>query len=369
MDFAFTDEQEALRRTVRDFLGDRLPESALGRWADGDAGYDRDLWRQLAMDLGLPGLAIPERHGGAGAGFLELAVVFEEMGRVLAPTPMLGTAALATTLLLASDDSPASQRLLPVIAAGEVTATLAHAESDDAYAEVIATTATETASGWQVTGAKDYVIDGDSADALIVSARTGENLRLFIVEGAEGVRRQRLEALDPTRPLARVTFDAAPAELLAGAADASDMLQQGLAVAAVAMACEQVGGAQRCLEMATEHAKTRMQFDRLIGSFQAVKHACANMLVDVESAKSAAYYAAWCADQGNDELFAMASLARAYCSEVFTKAADTNIHLHGGMGFTWEHRAHLFLRRAKSSELLFGDPSSHRERLAELMGI
>jgi alkylation response protein AidB-like acyl-CoA dehydrogenase len=371
VDFAFSQEQEELRLTVRQFLADRSPEAEVRRWMDVDPGYDSVLWKQMAAQLGLQSLAIPEQYGGAGYGFLELAVVFEEMGRALLPSPYLATVGLAVNALLATGDEAACARLLPAIAAGDLVATLAVTESDGSWAaDAVRTTATQTADGWRITGTKDFVLSGASADVILVAARTDAGISLFAVEGnIDGLRRERLSTLDQTRPLARLTLDGVAGELVGTDGAGWPAIERALDVASVALACEQVGGAQRCLDMAVEYAKTRIQFGRPIGSFQAVKHKCADLLVDVESAKSAAYYAAWCAAELNDELPAMASLARAFCSEVFTKAAADNIQVHGGIGFTWEHPAHLYLKRAKSAEILFGDPALHRARLADLLGI
>ncbi|HVT65002.1 MAG TPA: acyl-CoA dehydrogenase family protein [Mycobacteriales bacterium] len=371
MNFAFSDEQEELRRTVRRFLDERSPESEVRRLMETEEGLDRDVWAQLSSQLSLPGLGIPEEYDGAGFGYLELAVVFEEMGRALFCGPYFATVALAANALLASDDDEAKKDLLPGIARGETLATLAVTEHDGAWREAsILTSATSGDDGWRLTGTKDYVVDGHIADLLLVAARSSAGLSLFAVESASpGLERELLHTLDETRKLARVRLSDTPARLIGRDGAAWAVLDRVLDLAAVALSLEAVGGAQRCLDMAVDYAKVRVQFGRPIGSFQAVKHRCADMLVEVEGAKSAAYFAAWCAAELNDELSVSASLAKAYCTEVFANAAADNIQVHGGIGFTWDHPAHLYLKRAKSSELLLGDPATHRDRLGIRLGI
>ena len=226
------------------------------------------------------------------------------------------------------------------------------------------------AGAWRLDGTKMYVLDGHTADLLVVAARTGSGVSLFTVEAdAAGLTRTPLSTMDQTRKQAKLTFDGVEAALLGAEGGGWPVLERVLDLAAVALAAEQVGGAQMCLDMAVEYAKVRVQFGRPIGSFQAIKHKCADMLLQVESAKSAAYYAGWCAAEMNDELPQVASMAKSYCSEAYFHAAAENIQIHGGIGFTWEHPAHLYFKRAKSSELLFGDPTYHRELLAQRIGI
>jgi alkylation response protein AidB-like acyl-CoA dehydrogenase len=371
VNFAFSEEQEELRRTVRRFLDERSPESEVRRLMDTDEGLDRDVWAQLSSQLSLPGLAIPEEYDGAGFGYVDLAVVFEEMGRALFCGPYFATVALAANALLCSDDESARKDLLPGIARGQTIATVAVTEHDGAWREAsIATKAEPADDGWRLTGTKDFVVDGHIADLVLVAAQTPAGLSLFAIDpAAGGMERELLHALDETRKLARIQLSGAPARLIGSEGAAWPVLDRVLDLASVALALESVGGAQRCLDMAVEYAKVRIQFGRPIGSFQAVKHRCADMLVDVEGAKSAAYYAAWCAAELNDELSVSASLAKAYCTEVYAKTAADNIQVHGGIGFTWEHPAHLYLKRAKSSELLLGDPAMHRDRLGARLGI
>jgi alkylation response protein AidB-like acyl-CoA dehydrogenase len=371
--FSFSAEQEALRASVRKFLAQYSSSKAVRAQIESTAGYDDDVWRQMADQMGLPSLAIPEEYGGSGFGPAELGIVLEEAGRALLCSPYFATVALAGQALTGCGDEPAKRRWLPAIASGDLTATLAVAEEPGSWdlAE-IATRATQEGDGWVLDGTKTFVIDGHTADLLLVIARTESGgLGLFAVVGnAAGLGRQRLEALDLTRRLARLEFTGTQAILASGHGDATEALDRVLDLVYAAAAVEQVGGAHRCLDMAVDYAKLRVQFGRPIGSFQAIKHKCVDMLVEVESARSAAYYAIGVAAEGPaDQLPSAAALAKAYCSEAYTHAAKENIQVHGGIGFTWEHDAHLYLRRAKSSELLFGAPASHRKRLAELVGI
>jgi alkylation response protein AidB-like acyl-CoA dehydrogenase len=371
VNLTLTEEQEELRTSVRRFLADKSPSEAVRRWMDSDDGYDPLIWQQMAGQLGLQGLAVPEEFGGAGYGPVELGIVLEEMGRALLPAPFLSTVALAGQALVHSDDREAQARWLPGIADGTLTATLAISEEDGgAGLDAVGTTAAVDGDTWTLTGTKMFVIDGASADLLLVVARAAEGPGLFAVEGgAAGVTRTRLDALDPTRRLGRVDLAGAPAQRVGPAGDATAFLQRVVDLAVVALAHEQVGGASACLDSAVEYAKIRVQFDRPIGSFQAIKHKCADLLLEVEGARSAAYSAAWAAAEDLDELPVSAALAGSYCSEAYTHAAKENIQVHGGIGYTWEHDAHLYLKRAKSSELLFGSPVRHRSRLADLVGI
>jgi alkylation response protein AidB-like acyl-CoA dehydrogenase len=260
---------------------------------------------------------------------------------------------------------------LPGIASGETIATLAYTEPSGKWDEAgITTPATKSGDGWVINGTKMFVLDGHTASLVLVAARTDAGVSLFAVDGsASGLTRTALSTMDQTRKQARLDFDGTPARLVGQEGKGWEILGTVLDLAAVALAAEQVGGAQKVLEMAVEYAKVRVQFGRPIGSFQAIKHKCADMLLEVESAKSAAYYGMWCAAEMNQELPSVASLAKAYCSEAYFHAAAENIQIHGGIGFTWEHPAHLYFKRAKSSELLFGDPTYHRELLARRIGI
>jgi alkylation response protein AidB-like acyl-CoA dehydrogenase len=371
VNFGFSEEQEELRKAVRRFLDDKSPSTEVRRLMETTEGYDAAVWSQMANQLGLQAISIPEEYGGAGFGYVELVVVLEEMGRSLLCAPYFSTVALAANALLSSGDEGAKAEYLPGIASGETIATLAFTEESGRWdVEGIAMVASRAGDGWMLDGTKSYVIDGHTADLILVAARTGNGVSLFALPGdAEGLTRTPLATMDQTRKQAKLTFAATPARLVGEEGGAGPVLSKTLDLAAVALAAEQVGGAQRVLDMSVEYAKHRIQFGRPIGSFQAIKHKCADMLLEVESAKSAAYYAGWAAAEDNDELPVTACLAKAYCSEAYFHAAAENIQIHGGIGFTWDHDAHLYFKRAKSSELILGDPSYHRELLAQRIGI
>ena len=370
MNFAFSDEQEQLREFVRSFLDDKSDEAAVREQMATDQGYDEAVWGQMAEQMGLQALIIPEEYGGQGYGYVELIVVLEEMGRALLCAPYFSSVVLAANTLIHSGDEAAKAELLPQIAGGTI-ATLAFTEENGKWDESgITMQATASGDGHTLDGTKMYVLDGHTADIILVAARTDAGVSLFqVAADADGLTRTALATMDQTRKQARLDFAGTPATLVGEEGKGWDVLSTVLDLAAVALAAEQVGGAQMCLDMAVEYAKVRVQFGRPIGSFQAIKHKCADMLLEVESAKSAAYYAGWCAAEMNDELPSTASLAKAYCSEAYFHAAAENIQIHGGIGFTWEHPAHLYFKRAKSSELLFGDPTYHRELLAQRIGI
>jgi alkylation response protein AidB-like acyl-CoA dehydrogenase len=371
VNFAFSEEQEELRGIVRSFLNDKSSEATVRELMDTESGYDAAVWTQMAEQMGLQALVIPEEFGGQGYGFVELVVVLEEMGRRLLCAPYVSTVVLGAQTLIHSGDDAAKQQYLPGIASGETIATLAYTEPNGKWDESAVTmTATPSGDGWTLDGTKLYVLDGHTADLIITAARTDAGISLFAVAGdAEGLTRTALSTMDQTRKQARLEYAGVPATLIGADGQGWEVLSQVLDLAAVALAAEQVGGAQEVLDSAVQYAKDRVQFGRPIGSFQAIKHKCADMLLEVESAKSAAYYAGWCASELNDELPSVASLAKAYCSEAYFHAAAENIQIHGGIGFTWEHPAHLYFKRAKSSELLFGDPTYHRELLAQRIGI
>ncbi len=371
MNFAFTDEQDELRKIVRSFLEAKSPESAVREQMDTERGYDEAVWAQMAEQMGLQGLHIPEEYGGSGFSYVELGIVLEEMGRALLCAPFFSTVVLAANTLILCGDEAAKKDYLPGIASGETIATVAFTEPSGRWDESgIEMEATSSGDGYTLTGTKMYVLDGHVADLIIVVARTAAGVSLFAVEGdADGLTRTPLSTMDQTRKQARLEFENTPARLIDSEGIGWDFMARVLDLVAVGLAAEQVGGAQKVLEMAVEYAKVRVQFGRPIGSFQAIKHKCADMLLEVESSKSAAYYGMWCAAEMDEELPSVASLAKAYCSEAYFHAAAENIQIHGGIGFTWEHPAHLYFKRAKSSELLFGDPTYHRELLAQRIGI
>ena len=371
MNFGFTQEQEELRTMVRRFLNDKSPESEVRRLMATEEGYDPAVWRQMAEELALQGLGIPEEYGGQGFGPVELYVVFEEMGAALLCAPYFSTVALAVNAVLHVGSEADRAAYLPAMASGDTIATLAI--TDDAGQwdlSSTATTASKASDGWVLNGVHSYVTDGSVASLIFVPAMTNAGLSLFAVPGdGPGVQRAALATMDQTRKQSRIVLTDAPGSLVGVDGGALEGLETTLRIAAAALAAEQVGGAQRVLDDSVAYAKSRVQFGRPIGSFQAIKHKCADMLLDVESAKSAAYYAAWASQELNDELPVAASLAKSFCSEAYFHCAAENIQIHGGIGFTWEHSAHLYFKRAKSSELFLGDPAYHRELLANRLGI
>jgi alkylation response protein AidB-like acyl-CoA dehydrogenase len=362
-------DAEELRGVVRGFLEKRSSEAEVRRLMETETGYDPAVWRQAAEELGLQGLILPERWGGSEASLVELGVVLEEMGRALFCAPFFGTVVLAANTLLCLGDETANEAYLPGIAAGTTVATLAWGGGNPLASTI---TASRDGGNWQLSGSAELVLDAADASLILVLADTPDGLGVFAVAdaaSAAGLSRSPLTPLDSTRKLAALEFDGTPATAVGTPGAVLDQLRVALDQAVVALGCEQLGGAARVLEMSVEYANTRVQFGRKIGSFQAIKHRCADMLVEVESARSAAYYGAWAAVHEPDDLALAASLAGSVCSEAYTKVTLDNIQNHGGIGFTWEHPAHLYLKRAKSTQLFLGTPSTHRTRLANLLDI
>ena len=363
MSFSFSDEQEQLRDAVRRFLADRSPPVEVRRLMATEAGYEPALWRQLCSELALAGVHVPEAYGGQGFTFAELAIVLEEMGRALFCAPYFSSTVLAATAILEAGNEQDKAELLPAIAAGERLATLAFTEPSghwDLHHVELA------AAGGRLGGVKSHVVDGCIADVLIVVAREAEGLSLYAVDASTaGLSRRALETVDATRKLARIEFNDVPGRLIGTAGGARPALERTLQLAAVALANEMVGGAAQLLESAVEYAKERVQFGRAIGSFQAVKHRLADLLLEVELAKSAAYRAADAAASNDADFAALASLAKATASDAYLRAAKDCIQIHGGIGFTWDHDTHLWYKRAKSSEVFLGDAAYHRERLMQ----
>ncbi|MEV0636100.1 acyl-CoA dehydrogenase family protein [Streptomyces sp. NPDC050619] len=370
-----TAEESELRElgaSVRQFLQAKSPEEAVRKLMDSEPRFDPAVWAQATDQLRLPGLALPEEYGGDGFSMVELGVVLEEMGRALWCAPFFATVVLAAQALLASGDREACARHLPGIAAGRTTAALAMAEDSGSWdpALVSVRAAPDTDGGWTVRGSKCFVIDGMTADLILVVARTVAGPTLFAVEGeATGLAAEPMETLDATRAMARLTFDAVPATRVGADGAGGRIMAKVLDIASVALAAEQAGGARRCLEMSADYARTRHQFGRPIGSFQAVKHKCADMLVQVELAEAASREAARLAAEDSADFPVAAAVAHACCSRAYMFAAMENIQVHGGIGFTWEHPAHLYFRRAKSAQLLFGGPAVYHERLLDRLGI
>ncbi|HEY3686033.1 MAG TPA: acyl-CoA dehydrogenase family protein [Streptosporangiaceae bacterium] len=366
MSLATTTEQDQLRATVRRFLDDEAPVSRVREIAAAPYAADPGLWRRLA-ELGIQGLAVPAEYGGAGAGYQELAYVFEETGRALLPGPLLATLGLALPALLACGDADTRARYLPGIADGTVVATLAGLAPGggwDSWGRAIE--ARTGPGGCRVSGAAAVVPDLMSATLLLVVAGTGTERRVVAVDpGDPSVRRAPVPTLDQTRALGTVELHDTPAVPVGGAGALSNVLDH----ADLLLAAEMVGGAQACLDMSVAYAKIREQFGRPIGSFQAVKHKCAEILVEIEGARAAARYAAWAAAENPAELPVVATLAKAAAGEAYFRAAADNVQIHGGIGFTWEHDAHLYFKRAKTAQLMFGDTGAYRRRLADRIGL
>jgi alkylation response protein AidB-like acyl-CoA dehydrogenase len=376
MDFAFSEEQELLRRTARDFLGEHAPMRRVREVMEGEGSVAPELWKQM-VELGWLGLALPERAGGSGLSLVELSIVLEELGRCLAPVPFLPTSIAAAAIDVAGDEVQRAA-WLPRIARGEVAASFAITEDagSDEPAD-LQLRAEADGDGFALTGRKLFVPEADAADLLVVVARTGDEagrgLALFLVpRNAEGVVVESMRAMDPLRPLHRVDLDGvrvARDDLLAHADDAWPVIERVLDRARVMVCAEMVGGAQKCLEDAVRYAKQRIQFGKPIGANQAIKHKCADMLLQVESARSLTYHAAWAASEASAEAALAVSMAKAYASDAYRRVAAENIQIHGGVGFTWEYDCHLYFKRAKSDEVWLGDGARHRERVARLLEI
>ena len=372
MQFGFTDEQEEFRSVLRRFMEDKSPTTEVRRLMETDAGCDPDIWRQISKDLGLTALHIPESYGGQGFGFIELGIALEEMGRALLCSPYFASTVLAATAILNAGTEEQKRALLPSIAAGDTIATLAFTEDNGRWdGDGVGLTATASGGAYRLDGAKSFVLDGCTADQIVVLARSpgsegDDGLSFFTVQGdADGLERRALKTADATRKLARLNFKGVEAALLGEEGSAAAPFARTLDQAAVCLANEMVGGAERLRESALEYSLMRVQFGRAIGSFQAIKHKFADMLVDVELAKSAAYYAAAAAADDDDDLPAVASLAKASVSEAYMQTAIHAIQIHGGIGFTWENDTHLWFKRAKSSQVFLGDAGYHRELLMQ----
>jgi alkylation response protein AidB-like acyl-CoA dehydrogenase len=372
MSFVLDDDQLLFRRTVREFLQRHSSEEQVRALMASSPGYDAQVWKLMAEQLGLQGLGIPETYGGSGFSLVEVGIVLAEMGSVLLCSPYFATVAMAGQLLQLCDDETVRTDYLPGIAAGQIIGTVAFVEDDGCW-DRSGVTLASTRDGdaiWRLNGHKSFVLDGHLADLILVVGRTPEGVGIFAVDAAAtGLSRSRLQTFDQTRQLARLEFSDTPARLISGDQDAWPVVERGLQLAASALAMEQAGGARRALDMAVDYIKVREQFGRKIGSFQAIKHRCADLLVQVEAAQATAYHAIAASANLADDLAISASLAKAYCSDTYAAVAAENIQLHGGIGFTWEHPAHLYFRRAKSTQLFFGDSAYHKDRVAQHLGL
>ena len=368
--FSFSPEQEEFRAAVRRFLADQSPTKEVRRLMETEAGWERKGWQAINSELGLCSVRIPEAMGGHGFGFGEHCIVLEEMGGALLCAPYFASTVLGAGAILNGASEVQQQTLLPAIASGDTVATLASTEDNGRWdAAGTALTATKSGGAYRLNGHKSFVLDGHTADLIVVLARapgsSGESgLSLFAVRGdATGLDRRPLASMDQTRKLARLGFDNVQAQLLGDEGAAALPFARTMVEAAVCLSSEMVGGAERLREDALAYAMMRMQFGRPIASFQSMKHKQADMLLEVELAKSAAHFAAAALDEGDADVIATASLAKACASDTYLQTAIHAIQIHGGIGFTWDNDTHLWFKRAKSSEVLFGDANLHRERM------
>ncbi|MCV7343944.1 acyl-CoA dehydrogenase family protein [Mycolicibacterium rhodesiae] len=362
-EFQFTEEQQQLRAAVRKFCADNFDESTVRRLMESEVSFDAKVWNRLGAELGVLGLSVPEDDGGVGGSLVDQAVAVEEFGATLACGPLFGTVYLAIPALVASSTGPARDELLAQLVEGTATAAFAVADKAGAFDPAAVTV---TAAGDTVSGTVKRVVDGAAADVILVAATGSDGVGLYAVD-AKDVARTPLSTLDLTRPQANITFSESPARLLAGPEDAERVITHALQVGSALLAVEQVGAAQHLLDLSVEYAKSRLQFGRQIGSFQAIKHKLADMLVDVEHARSAAYHAVWALTDGSDDPALATSIAQAAASAALSHVAADTIQVHGGIGFTWEHQAHLYFKRAATAAALLGNAEQHRTRIADIV--
>ena len=379
MRFAFNDEQRALQESARKFLENANSVERVLTLMETPTGFDPNVWKQLSAELGWTALTIPEAFGGYGLSHADLTPLMEEMGRSLLCAPFFSTLCLGANALLLGGSPEQKQTYLPSIASGALTATLAWQEPDSPWQQdPIQATVIRDGASFILKGHKAHVVDGHTAGLLIIAARspntTGDaGVSLFLVPAdTPGLVRTHTPTLDQTRKQATLQLDnlhLPESHLLGPWEDGAKLLTTTRLLAGVALAAEQVGAAERCLDTTVQYAKDRVQFGRPIGSFQAIKHKCADMMVQVESARSAAWYAAWVASHNPSELPSAAAIAQAFCSEALFHCAAESVQIHGGIGFTWEHETHLYFKRAQSSRTLLGTPQHHREHLAREIGL
>ncbi len=362
-EFVFTEEQQQLRAAVRKFCADNFDESTVRRLMESEVPFDAKVWNRLGAELGVLGLSVPEADGGVGGSLVDQAVAVEEFGATLACGPLFGTVYLAVPALVASSTGPARDELLAQLVEGTATAAIAVADKAGAFDPAAVTV---EAAGDTVSGTVKRVVDGAAADVILVAATGSDGVGLYAVD-AQDVQRTALSTLDLTRPQAHITFSDSPARLLAGPEDAERVITHALQVGSALLAVEQVGAAQHLLDLSVEYAKSRLQFGRQIGSFQAIKHKLADMLVDVEHARSAAYHAVWALTDGSDDPALATSIAQAAASAALSRVAADTIQVHGGIGFTWEHQAHLYFKRAATVAALLGTAEQHRARIADIV--
>ncbi|MCA1834667.1 MAG: acyl-CoA/acyl-ACP dehydrogenase [Actinobacteria bacterium] len=356
MEFDLDDEQRSLRDEARRFLVREAGVAYARSMMEDDRGFTDDAWRAMA-GLGWTALPFAEEHGGLGQGYVALAILLAEMGRVVLPGPFFSTVVLAGTAIAEAGSETQRKELLPAISEGELLASLVAPLTEDRVG-------VET-RGDRLHGEATFVADGHVADRVVVATRGPDGVGLYVTRGRDGVEATPISSMDQTRKVADLRFDGAPAERLGdgGWPDVQRVLDR----ASVGLAAEMLGGAERVLELSVDYAKQREQFGRPIGSFQAVKHRAADMLLDVESLRSAVYYAAWAVERDHPDASLAASMAKAYASDAYRRVAASGIQIHGGIGFTWEADLHLYFKRAKASEVAFGDATFHRERMAGIL--
>ena len=379
MDFGFSEDQELLRDSARKFLDAECPTTFVRKMMEDDSAHATELWKKAA-ELGWMGILIPEENGGIGGSFLDLVVVMEEMGRSLMPGPFLATVLLGSAAVLAGGSDEQKDAILPKVAAGEWVMTLAQAEKSGRYdAGGIGMPATARGSDFVLSGEKLFVPDAHVADQMVVAARTGspgapeDGITLFLVDAkSPGVEITQLKTVDMTRRQCHVAFQdvaLAGSQVIGEVGQGWPILKRVLNQATAGLCTEMVGTGQQALDMAVEYAKERVQFGKPIGSFQAVKHKCVDMMVQVENARSLTYYAAWTVDENVDEASQAVPMAKAYCSDMCKTVTSEAIQVHGGIGFTWEHDMHLFYRRGLASEAAFGSAPTHREVVAQTLDL
>jgi alkylation response protein AidB-like acyl-CoA dehydrogenase len=370
MYLALNDEQRLLAQTIRSFMQKELPSSKLREILATKDAFVEGLWRKMA-EQGWMSVTVPGEFGGMADSWLTVAVLFEELGRGMAPGPFLATVGLAAPLLASAGSAEQKSRWLSAIAEGNCRATVAYLEPESGYAlDVIRTTASETSDGYRLSGTKMFVLDAAVAEVMVVTAKEAGALSLFLVEkGATGMTVETLEGMDVTRRLTRISFDQTPAQKMDASADAHHSLDCALNAASLALSAESVGGIQWILDTAVSYAKSREQYGHLIGSYQAVSHPLVDRTLDLSSARSAVYNAAYALDHRPDETVEAVSMAKALVSDSYRQAGYTGVQTLGGIGFTWEHDMQLYFRRASGSWSLFGDPIWHRERLLQALQI
>ncbi|MCC6917557.1 MAG: acyl-CoA/acyl-ACP dehydrogenase [Alphaproteobacteria bacterium] len=365
MNFDFSDEQKSLKEELRKYLAKACPSAEVRKSLEGEQPYSKAVWKGLA-DMGVLGAGLPEEFGGAGGGYLEVCIVAEELGRALAPVPFSSSILLAAEFLMQAGSEEQKAKYLPKLASGELIGTFAHVEANGP----VTPGKINVTGGATLSGTKIPVPDGMIADIAIVSARDGgageRGISLFIVDlNGKGVTREPVTTIDPTRPQAKIIFNGAAAEKLGGQGDGWALIETVFDRAAVLTAFEQIGGADKALEMARDYALDRMAFGRPIGSFQAIKHMLADMYVSATLARSNAYYAAWALSTGSSELAETAAAARVSATKAFQHCAKNNTQVHGGMGFTWAFDCHLFYKRANILAVNLGSLTQWEDKLID----